>query len=199
MGLAAFDGRRRWTTTTAVVALGFLPGGGHALAGHRPGLRRAAGRGPGAIANPVDVQFGQTIRLLGYDLPPTAAPGQPLAVTLYWQADAPPDESYVLALRLLDPTGRPVSAIDTLPAAGRYSTTIWSLAGRSATAPLCRRWPPTPLPVWARCWSSSTRAASRAHRLPVTAGGAAAGHEARLGAIEDFPGRARRFATAADN
>ena len=142
---------------------------------------------PQAIANPVDVHFGETIRLLGYDLPATAAPGQPLAVTLYWQADAPPEESYVLALRLLDPTGRPVSAIDTLPAAGRYSTLVWE-PGRPfrdsyTLPPMAADATPGLGTLLVIVYPRGEPGAP----LTVTAGGVAAGHEARLGAIKIAP------------
>ena len=54
-----------------------------------------------------------------------AEPGQPLEAVLYWEGAQPLETSYVIAVRVLDPTGRPVSGIDALPADGRYSTVIW--------------------------------------------------------------------------
>ncbi len=186
VGLAAFDGRRRWATTAAVVALGCWAAAMPLLV-IAPAYAAPPAAGPEAVVNPLDIRFGETIRLLGYDLPATAAPGQPMTATLYWQADAPPDESYVLALRLLDPTGRPVSAIDTLPAAGRYSTLVWE-PGRPFRDSYVL--PPvagdaTPglgtllIVVYPRGLPDAP--------LPVTAGGQAAGHEVRLGAIKIVP------------
>jgi len=186
VGLAAFDGRRRWVTTAAVVALGCWAAAMPLLV-IRPAYAAPPAVAPEAIANPVDVHFGEAIRLLGYALPATAAPGQPLTVTLYWQADAPPEESYVLALRLLDPTGRPVSAIDTLPAAGRYSTLVWPpgqpFRDTYTLPPVAADATPGLGTLLIIVYPRGEPGAP----LPVTAGGAAAGNEARLGAIKIAP------------
>ncbi len=186
VGLAAFDGHRRWVTTAVVVALGCWAAAMPLLV-IIPAYAAPPTVSLETVANPLDVRFGETIRLLGYDLPAEAAPGQPLDVALTWQADAPPDESYVLALRLLDPTGRPVSAVDTLPADGRYSTVVWP-PGR----PFRDAYTLPPVAADATPGLGTLlvivypRGAPGAP-LPVTAGGAAAGHEARLGAIKIVP------------
>ncbi len=124
VGLAALDGRRLWLARAVTVVLGCwaaaMPLLVIAPAYAKPGPVDAA-----AIANPLDVRFGEDIRLLGYELPAVAEPGQPLGVALYWEADQALETSYVVAVRVLDPTGRPVSGSDTLPAGGRYSTVIW--------------------------------------------------------------------------
>lgn len=86
-------------------------------------------RSPSAVspANPVDLTFGETIRLLGYDM--RAQPEKRfLDVTLYWQATAPISQDYNIAIQLVSP----VPGDDTLrwtydswPGRGNYPTTAW--------------------------------------------------------------------------
>ncbi len=124
VGLAAFDGRRKWLGKAVVVALGCWAAAmpllviGPAFAQPRP-------LSPQAILNPVDFRFGDAIRLVGYELPPATEPGRPSEIALYWQAMSPIAESYVVAVRLLDPEGRPATSLDSLPFGGRYSTVVW--------------------------------------------------------------------------
>ena len=186
VGLAALDGRRRWFTTAVVVALGCWAAAMPLLV-IAPAYAAPPAVAPEDVVNPVDVHFGESIRLLGYDLPATVTPGEPLDVTLFWQADAPPDESYVLALRLVDPTGRPVSAIDTLPAAGRYSTLVWPpgqpFRDSYSLPPVAADATPGLGTLLVIVYPRGAPVAP----LPVTAGGVAAGHEVRLGAIKIAP------------
>jgi hypothetical protein len=72
------------------------------------------------------IQFGEEIRLLGYDLPqPSVRGGESLPIELYWQALAPMSESLVVALHALDPSGQVVAGLDTIPYGGRYPTPSW--------------------------------------------------------------------------
>lgn len=85
-------------------------------------------------AKPVDAVLsdgaGQA-RLLGYDLqPPTAAPGDRVVLTLYWQSLAPFDADYTVFTHLLgnpDPaSGGPLwTGHDAQPNGGHYPTTAW--------------------------------------------------------------------------
>ena len=124
VGLAALDGRRLWLARIVTVALGCWAAAMPLLvivpAYAQPALVDAS-----AIANPAEIRFGDGIRLLGYELPAVAEPGQLLEMALYWETDRALETSYVIAVRILDSTGRPVSGIDTLPAGGRYSTKVW--------------------------------------------------------------------------
>ncbi|MCS7179407.1 MAG: hypothetical protein N0A03_09105, partial [Anaerolineae bacterium] len=84
---------------------------------------------PGAVRpqHSLRAQFGDAIRLLGYDL--SARPEKRfLDVTLYWQAMAPITDDYVMALQLVSP----IPGDDTLrwtydswPGRGNYPTTAW--------------------------------------------------------------------------
>lgn len=78
-------------------------------------------------AHATDITFGEAIHLLGYDL--KAQPEkQLLNVTLYWQAVAPINRDYNIAIQLVSP----VPGDDTLrwtydawPGRGNYPTTAW--------------------------------------------------------------------------
>ncbi len=124
-GLAALNGRRRmWLAKVVVVVLGCWAAALPILT-ISPAFAQPRPVSAESIGNPVDFRFGEAIRLIGYDLPATAEPGRPLEVSLYWQTDATLDESYSVALRILDPVGQPAAGLDTLPAGGRYSTVVW--------------------------------------------------------------------------
>lgn len=121
------------------------------------------------IPNPTSILFDSHLQLSGYELPQTTATaGQPLTVHLYWQATQPISESYVVAIRLLDSSGRVVSGLDTIPYAGRYPTPVWPVGqpfqdsytlpppadgytpGRASLLITLYPWgqPDHPLPVW---------------------------------------------------
>ena len=75
----------------------------------------------------LDNQFS----LIGYDLSPWAGPdqktGKPGRVTLYWQAQQPISEDYVVFVHLEDSTGRIWSQSDSQPADGHYPTSRWQV------------------------------------------------------------------------
>ena len=75
---------------------------------------------------PLDARFGDHIRLLGYrlDAPRTTA-GEPLRLTLYWQADAPLDENLDLSLNGLGFHEQNVAKLDTWPGRGLWPTLFW--------------------------------------------------------------------------
>ncbi len=124
-GLAALEGRRMLVSKAVAAVLGCwaaaLP-----LLIILPAYAQPSPVEIMSIPNRVDIHFGDAIRLRGYELPAVVAPGEPVAVSLYWEAAQPIAESYVVALRVLDPTGQPATGLDTLPAGGRYSTAVWS-------------------------------------------------------------------------
>lgn len=66
-------------------------------------------------------------RLLGYDLPTTSlAPGQPLGLTLYWQATDTTGERLKVFVHLLDAAGNIIGQSDQEPAAGARPTSSWT-------------------------------------------------------------------------
>ncbi len=74
----------------------------------------------------VDARFGERIRLLGYDVEPIPPrPGEPLRVTLYWQAEGTIDTAYTVFVHALGPNGDIVAQADRMPLEGRAPTTSW--------------------------------------------------------------------------
>lgn len=70
----------------------------------------------------VGAEFGDTLRLLGYDL---AESGDTLIITWYWQAAAPIPTDYTIFTHLRDSSGQIVAQQDSQPHRGWYPTSIW--------------------------------------------------------------------------
>jgi hypothetical protein len=78
---------------------------------------------PDGIAPPLDVTFGDQIRLLGADVDSTGVqPGGSLNITLYWQAVAPMDKDYSTFVHLLDENEIVVAQRDMFPGQGLWPT-----------------------------------------------------------------------------
>ncbi len=123
IGLHAFQ--RRWIPLTAVTLLAIwaaiLPVYTIQQAfATPPSLAEDA-----AIPSPQDVLFGEQIALLGYEVTPVVDVGQTLQVSLFWEGRQPMQESYVVALRLLDLDGAVIAGMDALPYQSRYQTPVW--------------------------------------------------------------------------
>ncbi|MFQ5813862.1 MAG: ArnT family glycosyltransferase [Anaerolineae bacterium] len=79
-----------------------------------------------AIQHTLEVNLGNEIELLGYDLDRTSAkPGESLHLTLYWRALVDMDASYTVFTHLLDGESRIWGQKDNIPQAGAYPTTLW--------------------------------------------------------------------------
>jgi len=77
-------------------------------------------------------QLGNAIRLLGYELSGAAkdgrlVPGQPLDVTLVWQAMGTIDHNYVVFVQLLDNDNRIYAQHDGQPGEDKLATTTWAV------------------------------------------------------------------------
>jgi 4-amino-4-deoxy-L-arabinose transferase-like glycosyltransferase len=78
---------------------------------------------PGSLPNPLNVEFLDNISLVGYSLSSrTVQPGQPLAVTLYWQARGPVSQQYTTFAHLLDAAEQTWGGHDSAP---EPPTTTW--------------------------------------------------------------------------
>lgn len=76
-----------------------------------------------------DTEFGQQLKLLGYDLesPARSADRQRVALTLYWQAIVAPQADYTLFVHLARPADdKIVAQYDAMPFGGRYPTSWWA-------------------------------------------------------------------------
>lgn len=82
------------------------------LEGHTTVLRRHSPPGTAIEARyPLDIAFGGRVRLLGYDLQRNLPPqGEPLLLTLYWEALAPLDRDLEVTVDLASPIGGRVLA-----------------------------------------------------------------------------------------
>lgn len=78
-----------------------------------------------ATVQPVEAVLGERVRLVGYDLVGTPAPGQTLTLTLYWQALRPMAEDYTIFVHLLGPDGALLAQHDAPPLGGVYPTSRW--------------------------------------------------------------------------
>ncbi len=81
---------------------------------------------PPAMQHHLQLQFGQSIRLIGYDLPTEVRPGERLRLALYWQATAVPERNYTVFTHLLGPGERLLGQHDGQPAEGASPTTSWA-------------------------------------------------------------------------
>nr|MBC7246133.1 hypothetical protein [Chloroflexota bacterium] len=81
-----------------------------------------------AIPNPFVSEFGERVRLLGYDLlEQTVRPGTRLWVTLYWEALQKMDTDYSVFVHLVDDRGVILAQRDTYPGAGTDPTRDWEV------------------------------------------------------------------------
>jgi 4-amino-4-deoxy-L-arabinose transferase-like glycosyltransferase len=81
---------------------------------------------PPDIGRPMEAQFGESIRLLGYDLDEEEIrPGGEVALTLYWQAIDTPDEGYTVFNHLVGRDGQIQGQFDSPPVGDAWLTSTW--------------------------------------------------------------------------
>ncbi|HRQ40644.1 MAG TPA: glycosyltransferase family 39 protein [Chloroflexota bacterium] len=68
------------------------------------------------------VQFGDQLKLLGYDYDPAAQ-----TITLYWQVLAPLTADYTTFVHILDEQGQIITQADGQPQMGAYPTSLWDV------------------------------------------------------------------------
>ncbi|MBN1955225.1 MAG: glycosyltransferase family 39 protein [Anaerolineae bacterium] len=80
------------------------------------------------VPHRLDANLGDQVTLLGYALSQdTICPAQPLTVTLYWAAQAPPPADYTVFLHLTTPDAPPHAQADGQPQNGAYPTSFWDV------------------------------------------------------------------------
>jgi|GEM_PF-2058961 len=94
-------------------------------------------------AHPLNVDFGTTIRLIGYDEPIISDTGQ-VTVQIYWQCLAEMTESYKVFAHMVDSGDAIVAQSDFIPGGGAAPTTSW-ISGEIITDTLGLRLPETAL------------------------------------------------------
>jgi uncharacterized membrane protein len=80
------------------------------------------------ISQPLVREFGDRLRLLGFDAPQPAPllPGETVEADLFWQAMRAPGEDYLPRLQLLDSAGTVLTEQVDKPVAGTYPTAWWA-------------------------------------------------------------------------
>jgi hypothetical protein len=88
-------------------------------------------RAPTPTMMPLDVRFGPSIWLVGYELTtPERAPGETVEVILYWRAFAYLDRQYTIFMHVRDAAGEIVAGWDMMPRYNTFPTTDWPLVER---------------------------------------------------------------------
>lgn len=78
------------------------------------------------ITNEIDAQFGENIRLLGYDIDTAEAhPNGQIQLTLYWQAINTPADGYTVFNHLVGPDGQTHGQFDSPPVGDAWLTQTW--------------------------------------------------------------------------
>ena len=82
----------------------------------------------GSVPHRLDAIYGDELRLVGYRLEEQALrSGDSVWVTLHWQAAAPMEKNYSIALIVLGPEERVYGQLDTYPGLGTFPTSLWSV------------------------------------------------------------------------
>ena len=99
---------------------------GDAFAIGRVTVEANAPPGVESVPNPGDYNFEDRVRLLGYDYRGRVlSPGQPLELTLFWQALRPSPGDYEVRIDVLGADGRIISSHQARPGDGGNPTTHW--------------------------------------------------------------------------
>ncbi|MGD2079178.1 MAG: hypothetical protein PVH18_12395, partial [Chloroflexota bacterium] len=78
------------------------------------------------ISQTLEAQFGDNIRLLGYDLEnDTSRPNGELQLTLYWQAIRQPTVGYTVFNHVVSADGQMQGQFDSPPVGDAWLTTTW--------------------------------------------------------------------------
>lgn len=77
---------------------------------------------PPAVAAPLDVRLGDSLRLAGY----TLTGGEAAMLEIAWQAVARPAHDYTVFVHLVDAAGATVRQIDRAPLGNTYPTSLWA-------------------------------------------------------------------------
>ncbi len=80
----------------------------------------------GDFPNPISVNFGNRMALVGYDLDKRVVqPGEMITLTLYWSALRRMDENYTISAQLIDSAQRKAAQLDSWPQDGAAPTATW--------------------------------------------------------------------------
>ena len=77
------------------------------------------------MAKPLSLEFGGSLRLIGWQAPASITAGSTVLLNFYWQTVKPVDQDYTTFLHLLDGKGNIVAQLDLKPFAGTRPTSQW--------------------------------------------------------------------------
>jgi len=81
---------------------------------------------PGSLPNPIEVNFGDRMALVGYELSDRVArPGETITLTLYWEGLRRMEVNYTISAQLVDPQQRKAAQYDGWPRGGNAPTAAW--------------------------------------------------------------------------
>jgi len=81
---------------------------------------------PDDVPNPITLDFGGQMALVGYDLSALAVrPGETVTLTLYWRGERPMDTNYTVSAQLVDDAQRKAAQHDSWPLEGAAPTASW--------------------------------------------------------------------------
>lgn len=125
-------------------------------------MAASCGEYPGSDPYPIQAQFGDVARLVGYDVQ-RQQDGASVQLTLYWQALREVDRSYVVFVHVYDAAGQRIGQHDSPPGLGAFPTRGW-VAGEYIVDPhpIELNGTATPLVAWIGLYEPTTGA-----RLPV--------------------------------
>ncbi len=84
---------------------------------------------PGNLPNPVSVNFGNQMELVGYDMDNRVVrPGDSVTLTLYWRAVQEMESNYTVSAQFVDPGQRKAAQSDSEPQGGGAPTSTWDKA-----------------------------------------------------------------------
>ncbi|MCJ7738888.1 MAG: glycosyltransferase family 39 protein [Anaerolineae bacterium] len=81
---------------------------------------------PGGLPNPVAVNFGNRMELVGYDMDARVVrPGDSVTLTFYWRALQEMGFNYTVSAQFVDPEQRKAAQSDSQPQGGGGPTSMW--------------------------------------------------------------------------
>ena len=116
---------------------------------HREYSWRDSWRCSGDYPNPIFVNFGDQMALVGYDLDQRAVrPGETVTLTLYWRGSRRMDVNYTISAQLVDPGQRKAAQHDGWPLDGDAPTAAWGLGQVAVDVRTLATYPDTPPGVY---------------------------------------------------
>ena len=95
------------------------------LFSQRQGVKVQPDMIPASEIRPLNVDFNRQISLTGYSLNEPLRPGAPLAVTLFWQVEAPIEVDFTVFVQLVDAENHIKAQQDSKPQQGFYGANYW--------------------------------------------------------------------------